>query len=166
MPSYWTFSQLSLYIISLSMPCLCVLQGLTASYWWDPYVHEWSFVPATGARPGGCWWASVSSQNCMCVYGVCLCTCVSGICAQLHYWLNLQTGKWQPGQEGVLGWGSWRKWTLLAFLNTYMYVCVTAAHVYVCITYNRHTFNLMIYKQLMGWKRRGTHLIRCSLSEE
>lgn len=37
------------------------------------------------------------SGNCeaLIVSSVCTCVCISGIRAQLHYWLNLQRGKWQ-----------------------------------------------------------------------
>ena len=83
--------------------------------------------------------------------GVHVCTCLWDTRSS-HYWLNLQTGKWQPGQEALLGWGIYRRQTLLASLKTKLH-----KYIYICIKYYRHTSNLVTYKQLNCWKYGGTH---------
>lgn len=68
----------TVYINSLSLQCVHVLQGLTSSYKWHPHVCEWNFVLATGVRLGGCW-ASLSFQNRLCASreeDVPMCMCV------------------------------------------------------------------------------------------
>lgn len=72
-----------------------------------------SWVPRVGAVEGSTLSMAVCVIGHVSVLFACvLCLCVSGICAQLHYWANLQRGKQQPhppawaGTLGprVLGW--------------------------------------------------------------
>lgn len=69
------------------------------------------------------------SQLHQCPLCVCVCVFVSGMCAQLCYWLNLQTGKqhlrpsaWaeMPGhQAGLQQPGRWESWAGAARGNNY-----------------------------------------------
>lgn len=46
------FLTLSLSVFALSLLCVCVLQGLHASSWWDLCVCEWNWCPCQASDPG------------------------------------------------------------------------------------------------------------------